>query len=64
MNQTIPSRPQTTAVLGETELVERARRGDELAFRTIIQRNNQRLYRLARSVLKDASEAEDVVQES
>ena len=64
MNQIIPLRPQTTAVLSEIELVDRARRGDELAFRTIVQRHNQRLYRLARSVLKDASEAGDVVQES
>jgi RNA polymerase sigma-70 factor, ECF subfamily len=64
MNQIIPLGPQTTAVLSDIELIDRARRGDELAFRTIIQRNNQRLYRLARSVLIDASEAEDVVQES
>jgi RNA polymerase sigma-70 factor (ECF subfamily) len=47
----------------DAELVDRARRGEELAFRTIMQRHNQRLYRLARAVLKDESEAEDVVQE-
>ena len=34
------------------------------AVRTIIRQNNQRLFRLARSIMKDDSEAEDVVQES
>jgi RNA polymerase sigma-70 factor, ECF subfamily len=48
----------------EAELVLRAIRGDQVAVRTIIQRNNRRLYRIARSVLKDESEAEDAVQEA
>jgi RNA polymerase sigma-70 factor, ECF subfamily len=48
--------------LGDTELAQLAcqRYGD--AFRTIMQRNNQRLYRLARSVVRDDGEAEDIVQ--
>jgi RNA polymerase sigma-70 factor, ECF subfamily len=48
--------------LGDAELAQLAcqRYGD--AFRTIMQRNNQRLYRLARSVVRDDSEAEDIVQ--
>ena len=33
-------------------------------MRTIIRQNNRRLFRLARSIMKDDSEAEDVVQES
>jgi RNA polymerase sigma-70 factor, ECF subfamily len=49
--------------LGERELVQLARTGVGSAFRTIIQRNNRRLFRVARSILKDDSEAEDVVQE-
>ena len=51
------------ASLSERELVQRARIGDGAAFRTIIQRNNRRLFRIARSILKNDSEAEDVVQE-
>jgi RNA polymerase sigma-70 factor (ECF subfamily) len=49
--------------LGERELVQLAQAGDGTAFRAIIQRNNRRLFRVARSILKDDSEAEDVVQE-
>lgn len=48
----------------ERELVQRARIGDSAAFRAIIQRNNRRLFRIARSILKSDSEAEDVVQET
>jgi RNA polymerase sigma-70 factor (ECF subfamily) len=50
--------------LRDLELIARAREGDELAFRAIIERHNQPLYRLARAVLKDDSEAEDAVQEA
>jgi RNA polymerase sigma-70 factor (ECF subfamily) len=48
----------------EAALVERARQRDPLAFRTIMERHNQRLYRVARTILKDEAEAEDVVQET
>ncbi len=50
--------------LSETELVELARQGGENAIRTLIERNNQRLFRAARSVLHNDGEAEDVVQET
>ena len=39
-------------------------RKDESAIRAIIQANNRRLYRVARSIVRDDSEAEDVVQEA
>lgn len=49
---------------GEMRLVRRAlaREGD--AFRTIIKTYNQRLYRIARGVVRNDSEAEDIVQEA
>ena len=50
--------------LSETELVALLRRGHAPAFRAAVQRNNRRLYRLARSVLRDDAEAEDAVQEA
>src|SRR5262245_26898837 len=57
--------PQRSAPsLNDAALVQRARLRDPLAFRAIMERNNQRLYRIARTILKDESEAEDVVQES
>lgn len=52
------------AKLDESELVERARARDGDAFRTIVQTYNRRLYRIARSILRNDSEAEDVVQEA
>jgi RNA polymerase sigma-70 factor (ECF subfamily) len=50
--------------LKDTALVERARQRDPAAFRLIMKRHNQRLYRVARAVLGDDSEAEDVVQDA
>ena len=52
------------AGLGEAELVELARQGNETASRLLIERNNQRLFRAARSVLRNDGEAEDVVQQT
>src|SRR5262245_29595168 len=50
-------------MLGDLELVQLARQRDGGAFRIIMQRHNQRLYRIARAVTGNDSEAEDVVQE-
>ena len=52
------------AALGDAELVACARRGDREAFRQIMRRGNQRLFRIARGVLNDDAEAEDAVQEA
>ena len=46
----------------EAGLVAQARLGDELAIRKLIKANNQRLFRVARGVVRDDAEAEDVVQ--
>lgn len=48
----------------DADLVRRARAGEPDAFRRIMQRHNQRLYRIARSVLRNGTEAEDAVQEA
>jgi RNA polymerase sigma-70 factor (ECF subfamily) len=48
----------------DAALASRAAQGDQDAFARIMRRYNQRLYRLAVSVMGDASEAEDVLQES
>ncbi len=50
--------------LDDIALVDLARRRDGMAFGLIMQRHNQRLYRVARSVLRNDAEAEDVVQEA
>src|SRR5579872_1254260 len=46
------------------DLVARARGRDEAAIRAIIKDNNRLLYRLARGILRNDAEAEDVVQET
>jgi RNA polymerase sigma-70 factor (ECF subfamily) len=50
--------------LDDAELVRLAQAGDRDGFRVIMQRGNQRLYRVARSIVQDDDEAEDVVQET
>lgn len=45
-------------------LVALARTGDTHAFRAIMQRSNQRLFRVARAILGDDGDAEDAVQEA
>ncbi len=54
----------TPADTSDAELVRRALARDETAVRAIMQANNRRLYRLARGVLRNDGEAEDVVQET
>jgi RNA polymerase sigma-70 factor, ECF subfamily len=48
----------------DAELVARALARDEAAVRAIMQANNRRLYRIARGILRNDSEAADVVQET
>jgi RNA polymerase sigma-70 factor, ECF subfamily len=55
---------QAAEKLDDESLVERARGRDEAAVRAITQRYNRRLFRVARSILRDDAEAEDVVQET
>ena len=52
------------ALSGDLMLVQRALARDAGAFRTIIKTYNQRLYRIARGILRNDAEAEDVVQEA
>lgn len=53
-----------TGELGDDELLRRAREGDPVAFAFLIRRHDRSLYRVARSVLLNDPEAEDVVQET
>jgi RNA polymerase sigma-70 factor (ECF subfamily) len=53
-----------TAGLGDEELVGRARARDEAAVRALTRKYNRRLFRIARSILRNDAEAEDVVQEA
>jgi RNA polymerase sigma-70 factor (ECF subfamily) len=50
--------------LPDIELAQRIAAGDRGCLQRMIRRYNQRLYRTARSILKDDAEAEDAVQEA
>jgi RNA polymerase sigma-70 factor (ECF subfamily) len=52
------------AEAGDLALVRRALAREPDAFRAIIKTYNQRLYRIARGVMRNDAEAEDVVQEA
>jgi len=46
------------------EVIERVKAGDTSLYEIIMRRYNQRLYRIARAILRDDSEAEDVIQDA
>lgn len=48
----------------EAALIALALEGNQAAVRAIVRRHNSRLHRVARSVVRDQAEAEDVVQEA
>jgi RNA polymerase sigma-70 factor, ECF subfamily len=50
--------------LSNESLVQRILDGDTALFEIIMRRHNQRLYRIARAVLRDHAEAEDVMQDA
>jgi RNA polymerase sigma-70 factor, ECF subfamily len=50
--------------LSDNEIVERILGGDTDLYRVIIRRYNRRLYRVTWAIVRDDSEAEDVIQET
>lgn len=48
----------------DNELAARVAAGDQAAFRLLMRRYNQTMYRAARSILRNEAEAEDAVQEA
>lgn len=58
------AQPDFAASLSDADLARQVASGDEAAFRVMMRRHNQTLFRTARSILRDDAEAEDAVQES
>ena len=50
--------------LSDEAIVSRVRAGEVALFELLMRRNNQRVYRAARAILRDDSEAEDVMQDA
>src|SRR3954470_16354864 len=53
-----------SASLSDTEIVARVCGGETSLFEVLMRRHNQRVYRAARSIVKDEAEAEDVMQQA
>lgn len=48
--------------LSDEEVVDRVRAGDTPLYEIVMRRHNQRLFRIARAILGNSDEAEDVIQ--
>ena len=59
-----PDGKDVPANLTDEQIVERVLGGDDQSFAILMQRYNQRLYRAARSILRDDTLAEDVIQQA
>jgi RNA polymerase sigma-70 factor (ECF subfamily) len=55
---------EKSKALTDEEIVDRVRTGDLAMYEVIMRRYNQRLYRVARAILHDDAEAEDVLQDA
>jgi RNA polymerase sigma-70 factor, ECF subfamily len=53
-----------TTALSDEEVVKRVLSGDTALYEVVMRRYNTRLYRVARSILRNDGEAEDVMQEA
>src|SRR5690348_12765764 len=57
-------RVNSTEPLSDEEVVCRVLAGETALFELIMRRYNQRLYRMARAILRDDAEAEEVMQDA
>jgi len=56
--------PASPLALADIEIVKRVRAGDSALFEILMRRHNQKVYRAVRAVVKEESEAEDVMQQA
>ncbi|HEY7790962.1 MAG TPA: RNA polymerase sigma factor [Vicinamibacterales bacterium] len=52
------------SALSDLDIVRRVKSGESALFEILMRRHNQRLYRVARAVVKDESDVEDVMQQA
>src|SRR5687767_12760134 len=63
-DSTILDSPHPARTLSDDEVVRRIRAGEPALFEILMRRYNQRLFRVARSIVRDEAEAEDVMQQA
>jgi RNA polymerase sigma-70 factor (ECF subfamily) len=65
MGDAMPAEARRTVEgMSDEEVVRRVEAGEPALFEILMRRYNQRLFRVARSVVRDDAEAEDVVQQA
>ena len=64
MNRALLGQDAKDLPVSDEEVVRRVRAGETGLFEVIMRRYNQRLYRVARAILRDDAEAEDVTQQA
>ncbi|HEX4427179.1 MAG TPA: RNA polymerase sigma factor [Terriglobales bacterium] len=62
--ETIGTVEKTGEGWSDQEIVDRVKGGETALYEIIMRRYNQRLYRVARAILRDDAEAEDVMQDA
>ena len=55
---------RASSALSDTDVVRRVRAGDSALFEVLMRRHNQRVYRIARAVILDEADVEDVMQQA
>ena len=64
MKPSTPSRTSRAQDVPDPVLVARISEGDQAAFESLMRRYNGKLFRIARAIVKDDSDAEDVLQDA
>ena len=64
MSEATAAARTTIGALSDEEVIRRVRAGEPELFEILMRRYNQRLYRVARSIVKNEPEAEDVMQQA
>ena len=64
MNRALLGQDAKDLPVSDEEVVRRVRAGETGLFEIVMRRYNQRLYRVARAILRDDAEAEDVTQQA
>ena len=57
-------KPSAAGIVSDAELVARIGRRDQAAFEILMRRYNSKLFRVARSIVRDDAEAEDALQDT
>jgi RNA polymerase sigma-70 factor (ECF subfamily) len=63
-NRVLLGQEAGNALISDEEVVRRVKAGETGLFEVVMRRYNQRLYRVARAILRDDGEAEDVTQQA